>query len=384
MTKPLPLPLKELLQRIEAKTEKTETCWLWQGRCSGTTPILYVDGIPIAPRRILLIESGIEIPEGCRVWPKNEACKQLICIRPEHMHVAKGVWPSSVQKFRNPRQYSAELIHQACELYYSGKTQRQVAEITGVEYSMVSRIVRGLRHGDVTKLPRSPGKVFVSRMRTANSGEKSHLSKITEEKALKILELAADGKSPQAIGEAVGCSIRIVWHVLNGDAWRWLTKMDVPVSEHIDPKTRDGRFRPIGENHHRSSLTVEKVQAIVSLWNAGQSGTIIAQKVKTTRNAVYGVVHGYSWAWLTGISPEEYGNGDHWDSLSMPEYVTKAKSLANQGMTYTQIASVLGKSVGTISRIVRGITWSSRSITDPHQATDDTLVYQHWKGGKAS
>jgi hypothetical protein len=40
---PLPLPLKELLRRIEAKTVKTESCWLWQGYIQhGNGPLLSI------------------------------------------------------------------------------------------------------------------------------------------------------------------------------------------------------------------------------------------------------------------------------------------------------------------------------------------------------
>lgn len=42
MTTTLPLPLKELLRRIEAQTEKTPSCWLWRGAFAhrpGKTPL---------------------------------------------------------------------------------------------------------------------------------------------------------------------------------------------------------------------------------------------------------------------------------------------------------------------------------------------------------
>jgi len=68
-----PPPLKELLRRIAAKTEKTASCWLWQGAMDQTPSLLVqVNGrrSKLMVRRLLWLSRYGPIPRGQRIMTR--------------------------------------------------------------------------------------------------------------------------------------------------------------------------------------------------------------------------------------------------------------------------------------------------------------------------
>lgn len=66
-------------------------------------------------------------------------------------------------------------------------------------------------------------------------GENSYLSTITDEEALRICELLAEGKRPKEVSEITGISEKIVRHIYHGESWKQLSK-DYEFPEYEGPK----------------------------------------------------------------------------------------------------------------------------------------------------
>lgn len=67
-----------------------------------------------------------------------------------------------------------------------------------------------------------------------------------------------------------------------------------------------------GEDHHLSKLTEEDVLGIVHLYAEGYTVASLARATGVTPGAIWQILRGTTWSWLTGIGREpEQGGGDH-------------------------------------------------------------------------
>lgn len=75
--------MKTSLQKVWAKVDKTETCWLWTGAKSrsGYGHVVYAAKHWPAHRLIYELEVG-PIPEGLQL---DHLCRERRCVRPDHL-----------------------------------------------------------------------------------------------------------------------------------------------------------------------------------------------------------------------------------------------------------------------------------------------------------
>lgn len=72
-------------QSVEARTLKTETCWLWTGSLQTTGyGALQVDGVRKYAHRVVYELANGPIPEGMRI---DHICHVKKCVRPDHLRV---------------------------------------------------------------------------------------------------------------------------------------------------------------------------------------------------------------------------------------------------------------------------------------------------------
>lgn len=76
----------DIIERLNSKTDKTETCWLWQGaRSSFGYGNFSVHGKTVGPHRAAWEIVNGDIPEGLFI---DHLCHVKHCIRPDHLRLA--------------------------------------------------------------------------------------------------------------------------------------------------------------------------------------------------------------------------------------------------------------------------------------------------------
>ena len=72
-------------ERFEAKTLKTDGCWLWQGRPNGSGYGTFKseDGAVMAHHYALKL-AGTDVPTGIQV---DHLCRVPLCVNPDHLEV---------------------------------------------------------------------------------------------------------------------------------------------------------------------------------------------------------------------------------------------------------------------------------------------------------
>lgn len=109
-----------------------------------------------------------------------------------------------------------------------------------------------------------------------------------------------------------------------------------------------------GSNAWRAKLTEEEVLEIVRLSKGGMTDREIGVKFGVTQHAVWRIVHGRNWSWLTGIT----GKPERRIGKLSKEEVLKAVELIEDGLSDKEIGETLGVDLGTIRHIRVGNTWS--------------------------
>ena len=151
----------ELIERFEAKFQKTEGCWNWtastagkgygQIKLPGTRRQIY------AHRLSWLIYKG-DVPDGHQVLHN---CDNPKCVNPAHLFTGTGEdnLQDMKQKGRhlygernNQSKLTDDKVRQIKACLAAGMSQRRVAKAFDVIQSTISKIHRGRRWAHVTKL----------------------------------------------------------------------------------------------------------------------------------------------------------------------------------------------------------------------------------------
>jgi hypothetical protein len=266
---PWPIPLKDLLHRIEAKTVKTASCWLWQGRCVGTTPMIYVGRKHMAIRRLLWELDHGRIPPG---FQASTSCAILHCIRRDHIALKtaremrirtgrrlKGQVP---QGLASSHTLGPEATQRMWDLWAEGKTYAEIGRQFGVSKGAVQE--RLLAAG---KLPSRVEGKWIDRHRVAH-GERNGSAKLTESEVLAIAALRESSLSiPEIITETkIHISQTRVAAILRGGTWGWLTGI---------PKNSVRSHAVKGERNGRAILTQATVLQAVDLAQRGEKPSAI-------------------------------------------------------------------------------------------------------------
>lgn len=97
----------DIIERLNSKTDKTETCWLWQGAISSFGYGNFsVRGKTVGPHRVAweIVNGGI--PEGLFI---DHVCHVKHCIRPDHLRLATRKENGENRKAANSRSTSGIL-----------------------------------------------------------------------------------------------------------------------------------------------------------------------------------------------------------------------------------------------------------------------------------
>jgi hypothetical protein len=134
-------------EKLEARTERTSTCWLYKGPLDDRGRGLLWIGRrrPVTAHRAAYFVYKGEIPAGLCVC---HACDVPSCVNPDHLWL--GTQQDNLADMRNKnrdkpppnkRQLTPDDIRQIRERVARGETQRSVATDLGIGRSTVSAIV---------------------------------------------------------------------------------------------------------------------------------------------------------------------------------------------------------------------------------------------------
>jgi hypothetical protein len=393
--KPLPLPLIELLRRIEAKTEKrgATPCHLWQGRMQQQHPVVLGGCRPprrgswqVSVRRVLWISLHGEVPPGhvivCRYGVPS-------CVRDEHLHAV--TWKERLNgngkgKGKTGRQFQpqvpTETVRRAVALYRGGRTAKQVAGRLGLNHGTVHGYARGETRRRDTGMGRIPGGYWLRRRRAR--GDVNGSARLTWQEVLVAIGLWRRGYRVNTIAGNFGVSGETVRRLLRGENWGEITA---------------GLLHLTDERRRLAAQSVEGQTAltVVALRRQGHSVRRIAQAVGWREDRVRDTCIGRSWKEVTGdLTPVYLGKarGAAQGSAVLTEpLVLEIVERAARGERKATIAKALGVGWSTVYSILRGDSWAWLTgigrDAPPAPAPEDNhpdaaLVYQHWKGGQAN
>jgi DNA-binding CsgD family transcriptional regulator len=220
--KSLPIPLRELLQRIEAKTVKTVSCWLWQGWLSEQkypTLGIVVRGkhYDVRVRKILFESVNGPIPSQYSI---RMSCSVERCICVEHMKVVRqGSWVSKhhLDEYRAPSVYPDALVVKIVDEFLSGASIRVLAEQYSLQRRLIAYWVRGNYRREITGMAKHPVAMEISH------GEDCTSTKLTWQEVLIAVGLVRRGYSYRAVGKAFRVSAGNIRLICLGNSWGWLT-----------------------------------------------------------------------------------------------------------------------------------------------------------------
>jgi hypothetical protein len=98
---------QDIIERLNAKTNKTETCWLWQGAISNFGYGNFsVHGKTVGPHRVAWEIVNGDIPPGLFI---DHLCHTKHCVRPTHLRLATRKENGENRKSANTRTTSGIL-----------------------------------------------------------------------------------------------------------------------------------------------------------------------------------------------------------------------------------------------------------------------------------
>jgi hypothetical protein len=214
MTTTLPLLLKELLRRIETKTVKTASCWLWTGSVCTGAPVLWVQhegkSRRLSVRRVLWLSRYGPVPKAHQIAPR---CRVERCVFWEHF---KSVFCAEVAwKGRRPRTcfqptIAREVVREAVRLYRDGLTAKAIAARLGLKERTVHLYTLGRTRRRDSGMARLPKNYWKVRGRSARLGG----TKLTWQELLVVRGLYVAGFSVERIAANFGVSSGHVWSLL--------------------------------------------------------------------------------------------------------------------------------------------------------------------------
>jgi len=132
--------------------EKNE-CWIWQGKKSDGYGRFYLQGRRVyAHRYAWELANEMKIPDGLLVL---HSCDEPSCVNPAHLHLGTQAQNMREMKEKGRSTYgerngmavldepSVKMIR---NLHQQGKlSAKEIAQVAGVSYSQVKKIIRGER-----------------------------------------------------------------------------------------------------------------------------------------------------------------------------------------------------------------------------------------------
>jgi hypothetical protein len=284
----LPVPMKEILRRIEAKTAKTASCWLWQGGCAGgVTPVTTIrteaGTKQIAVRRLLWEHNHGPIPPG---FLASTSCMISHCVKPEHI----AVMPIRQLRIRTNRRrrgqvpkgmtsnykLGPEATQAMWDRWAEGKTLQEIAQEFGVGISSVGKRLK--RAG---KLPsKQPDGTWIDQNRIRRGtrkwidkhriarGERNSNARLTQSQVLAIAALRDSDLTINEIIAQVGVHVSVprISYIMRGRHWGWLTG----IPKGTPWRQEQSSPGPQGHRNTNTKLTVEQVLSIAKLGKSGQ------------------------------------------------------------------------------------------------------------------
>lgn len=130
-------------------------------------------------------------------------------------------------------------------------------------------------------------------MLDSQRGTNNPSCKISEEIVLKILESKKNGLTYTQISEKYKVSKSTISHILNGDAWSYLTGIHKEI-----------RYKKQGIHHPMCKLSEKEVMEIVSYKGKGLIQKKIAEMFQVDRSLIGYIWSGKIWSHITGIKYE--------------------------------------------------------------------------------
>jgi len=132
-------PLKRLLSHVE----KTETCWIWKGNV-GTQGYgqHFVNGkLRPASRAIWILLHG-DPGKGIQICHK---CDNRLCVNPDHLFAgtASENMLDCARKGRNSKKLNKDQVASMKNLFRSGFTAIEIADLHSVSAPLVRKILQG-------------------------------------------------------------------------------------------------------------------------------------------------------------------------------------------------------------------------------------------------
>ena len=310
-----PWSVKDIVERVMARTEKSISCWLWRGtmHVTGRSGLGGVPILLIEQRRVRLQCQVRRFIYRASIGPlrlsehPQMTCGVDRCINPEHMkaETRQEIHRKAARNIRpgtHPVIIPDETVQRIVDLFHAGHSTVEIAERLGVHRSYISPVVRGKIRRSVTGLREAlPSHVF--RARRLSRGDAHSQSKLTWQEVLVSVGLLGAGYTQRVVGENFGIDHTELSRIKRGAAWKWLTGPLTPVGT-FDAHASAGRRRHYGAQHPRAVLTEATVLALVALVRAGVRRRDIMAQLEVSRHGYTDVVSGRCWSWLTGIQPK--------------------------------------------------------------------------------
>jgi hypothetical protein len=387
----LPIPLRDLLQRIEAKTEKTKSCWLWQGAMSGTIPILYISyedkEYRYSVRRLIWLSCYGPILGGELI---STSCRVDRCIRDHHLRSFRGVPRRGASGHTFPPKWPDVAVKHTVQLYHQGLTTQQVQEETGIPRGTIEHYIRGEMRQSVTGMGKIPGGYW--RKQRHIKGQVHPRAIVSWQQVLVTLALRQYGYTERRIADFTQTPKSEINLVLQGRAWDWLTHKMLPIVPRRNASVRSADpYRKYGQSNPRNILTWQEVLVILGLLNVGYPPKVVAKNFRVSPHVIQTIHAGVNWDWLTHGIPRKpltlKGEANGSAKLSQHQVLAIVDRARNHREPYKTIAETSGVSLGTVNAILGGKVWSwltsiqpnAKQPATPEPHPDEAQVRQDWQ-----
>ena len=230
--RPLPRPLKEIFRLIEARTEKTASCWLWQGYVhENNGPMLCIwdkearKRVQVRVRHVVWTATQGPIARGDRV---TVHCGVSTCIAPAHLRKEDAsTFNKRVHRQGGYRQahwrqqFSDACVQEVVQRYWRGESRRQISAALGVSSGHITAIIRGRSRRRATGIALRPP-WELQKLRPQH-GEAMGSTDLTWQAVLVIVGLRHAGYKLRVVAETFGISEATASRLCAGKSWTWLT-----------------------------------------------------------------------------------------------------------------------------------------------------------------